>query len=54
MSRSYKIEKPKQNWEYRSSVARAGIEQNAQVFEDRKKSAERDACRNFKSQLHED
>lgn len=54
MSRSYKAEKPKQNWEYRSAVARAAIEQNAQVFKDRKKSAERDACRKFKSQLHED
>lgn len=37
MSRSYKVEKPKQSWEYRSSVARAAIEQNAQVFQDRKK-----------------
>ena len=54
MSRSYKVEKPKQSWEYRSVIARAAIEQNAQVFKDRKKSAERDACRTFKSQLHED
>ena len=50
MSRSYKIEKPKQSWEYRSSVARAAIEQNAQVFKDRKKANDRDACRKFKSQ----
>lgn len=54
MSRSYKIEKPKQNWEYRSPIARAAIEQNAQVFQDRKKANDRDACRTFKSQRHED